>query len=102
MAAVEQIGVVEARILRQSVPPGPRHTRRPVPVSFMHRTEPIDYGIVLAREITQIMNQGEKIVRAGDIIIQCGTNRAWANRSDRNCRIAFIVIDGEFAPELRQ
>jgi mannose-6-phosphate isomerase-like protein (cupin superfamily) len=64
--------------------------------AFMHRTETIDYGIVLDGEITLIMDQGETTVRAGDIVIQRGTNHGWANRSDQNCRIAFVLIDGRF------
>ena len=35
-------------------------------------------------------------VRAGDVVIQRGTNHGWANRSDRACRIAFILIDGKY------
>jgi mannose-6-phosphate isomerase-like protein (cupin superfamily) len=66
----------------------------------MHRTETIDYGIVLEGELVLIVDEGETIVRAGDIIIQRGTNHGWANRSDANCRIAFILIDGEFTGEL--
>ena len=46
------------------------------------------------------MDEGETVVRAGDIVIQRGTNHGWANRSDRNCRIAFILIDGKFDDEL--
>jgi hypothetical protein len=64
--------------------------------AFMHRTETIDYGIVLEGEVTLIMDEGETVVRAGDIVIQRGTNHGWANRSGRHCRIAFILIDGEF------
>lgn len=64
--------------------------------AFMHRTETIDYGIVLEGEITLIMDEGETIVRAGDIVVQRGTNHGWANRTDRNCRIAFVLIDGMF------
>lgn len=64
--------------------------------AYMHRTETIDYGIVLDGEITLIMDEGETVVRAGDIIVQRGTNHGWANRSDTNCRIAFILIDGKF------
>ena len=64
--------------------------------AFMHRTETVDYGIVLEGEITLIMDEGETVVRAGDIVIQRGTNHGWANRSGRNCRIAFILIDGRF------
>lgn len=67
----------------------------------MHRTETIDYGIVLEGEIVLILDVGETVCRAGDVIIQRGTNHGWANRSDANCRIAFILIDGEFAEELR-
>jgi mannose-6-phosphate isomerase-like protein (cupin superfamily) len=64
---------------------------------YMHRTETIDYGIVLEGEITLILDEGETTVRAGDIVIQRGTNHGWANRSGRNCRIAFVLIDGQFA-----
>jgi hypothetical protein len=64
--------------------------------ALMHRTSTIDYGIVLEGEITLILDKGETIVRAGDIVIQRGTNHAWANRSDRDCRMAFILVDGQF------
>ena len=72
------------------------HTGTGSPHAFMHRTETIDYGIVLEGEVTLILDVGETIVRAGDIVIQRGTNHGWANRSDRHCRIAFILIDGEY------
>jgi hypothetical protein len=64
--------------------------------AFMHRTETIDYGIVLEGELTLILDEGETVVRAGDIVIQRGTNHGWANRSGRNCRIVFVLIDGEY------
>jgi mannose-6-phosphate isomerase-like protein (cupin superfamily) len=64
--------------------------------ALMHRTETVDYGIVLEGEIVLVMDLGETVVRAGDIVIQRGTNHGWANRSDRNCRIAFILIDGKY------
>ena len=69
--------------------------------AMMHRTETIDYGIVLEGEITLILDVGETVAKAGDIVIQQGTNHGWANRSGKNCRIAFILIDGEFAPSLQ-
>lgn len=62
--------------------------------AHMHRTETVDYGIVLDGELVLILDEGETTVRPGDIVIQRGTNHGWANRSDRNCRIAFILIDG--------
>jgi Cupin domain len=64
--------------------------------AHFHRTETVDYGIVLDGEIVLIMDEGETLCRAGDIIIQRGTNHGWANRSTHNCRIAFILIDGKF------
>ena len=68
--------------------------------AFMHRTETVDYGIVLHGEIVLIMDEGETLCRAGDIVIQRGTNHGWANRSDANCRIAFVLIDGAFEHDL--
>lgn len=67
---------------------------------YMHRTQSIDYGIVLEGEITLIVDEGETVVRTGDIVVQRGTNHGWANRSGKNCRIAFILIDGQFTDGL--
>jgi mannose-6-phosphate isomerase-like protein (cupin superfamily) len=60
----------------------------------MHRTETLDYAIVLEGEIYAVMDEQETLLRAGDVLIQRGTNHAWANRSDRTARIAFVLIDG--------
>lgn len=70
------------------------------PHPLMHRTETIDYGIVLEGELTLILDRVETTVQAGDIVVQRGTNHAWANRSGRNCRIAFILIDGKYTDGL--
>lgn len=59
----------------------------------MHLTDTVDYAIVLEGEIHAVMDTGETLLRAGDILIQRGTNHAWANRSGRPCRIAFVLID---------
>lgn len=66
------------------------------PHPLMHRTQTVDYGIVLEGEITMILDRDETTIKAGDIIIQNGTNHAWANRSGKPCRMAFILIDGQF------
>jgi hypothetical protein len=47
-----------------------------------------------------VVDEGETTVHQGDIVIQRGTNHAWANRSGRNCRIAFILVDGAFTDGL--
>lgn len=70
------------------------------PHPFMHRTRSIDYGIILEGELTLIMDEGETVCYAGDIVVQRGTNHAWSNRSDKNCTVAFILIDGEFTDGL--
>jgi mannose-6-phosphate isomerase-like protein (cupin superfamily) len=64
--------------------------------AFMHRTETVDYGIMLEGELTLIMDEGETVIRPGDIVIQCGTNHGWANRSGKPCRICFVLIDGAY------
>ena len=61
----------------------------------MHKTETVDYAIVLEGEIWSVMDEGETLMRAGDVLIQRGTNHAWANRSSRTARIAFVLIDAE-------
>ncbi len=61
---------------------------------LMHRTETIDYALVLSGECYMVLDDSEVLVTAGDVIIQRGTNHAWSNRSDRPCQIAFVLIDG--------
>jgi quercetin dioxygenase-like cupin family protein len=67
---------------------------------LMHRTETIDYAIVLSGEITMVLDDVDVTLRAGDVVVQCGTNHAWSNRSNAPCVVAFVLIDGEFEPEL--
>lgn len=67
---------------------------------MMHRTESIDYAIVLAGEITMLMDDTDVALKAGDVLVQCGTNHAWSNRSNAPAIVAFVLIDGEFEPEL--
>ncbi|WP_370151946.1 cupin domain-containing protein [Ferrovibrio sp.] len=69
---------------------------------MMHRTETVDYGIVLEGEITLVLDDTETRLQAGDIVVQRGTDHAWANRSNRPARMAFILLDGAFSPELRK
>ena len=66
------------------------------PHPLMHRTQTIDYGIVLEGEMTLMLDRSETTIQAGDIIIQLGTNHAWSNRSGKYCRMAFILIDGQY------
>jgi hypothetical protein len=63
----------------------------------MHVTDTVDYALVLSGEIWAVMDEGETLLKAGDVLIQRGTNHAWANRSSAPCRVAFILIDGRRA-----
>ncbi|KUN29566.1 cupin [Streptomyces antibioticus] len=70
------------------------------PHPLMHRTQTIDYGIVIEGELTLVLDDDETTVRTGDIVIQRGTSHAWANRSAANCRVAFVLIDGQYTDGL--
>ena len=70
-------------------------------VSPMHRTESVDYGIVLFGQIHLVLTDSETALVAGDIVIQRGTDHAWANRSDAPARMAFVLIAGRFSDEVR-
>ena len=60
-----------------------------------HKTASVDYAIVLAGEIYALMDEGEVLLRAGDVLVQRGTNHAWSNRSDEPATLAFVLIDAE-------
>lgn len=59
---------------------------------WFHKTESLDYAICLDGEIYAMMDEGETKLTAGDILIQRATNHSWSNRSDRPCRMAFILL----------
>ena len=58
-----------------------------------HKTSTIDYAIVLNGEIYALMDEGEELLRAGDVLVQRGTNHAWSNRTSETVAIAFVLID---------
>ena len=72
------------------------HDKRESAHPGMHRTETVDYAIVLEGEIWAVMDKGESLMKAGDVLVQRGTNHAWANRSGKTARICFVLMDGKF------
>lgn len=70
------------------------------PHPLMHRTESVDYGIVIEGELTLILDDAEVALRPGSVVVQRGTNHAWANRSQHTCRILFVLIDGAYDPAI--
>jgi quercetin dioxygenase-like cupin family protein len=62
--------------------------------SPMHRTNSIDYGIVLSGEVELELDDGRKTtVREGGVVVQRGTSHLWRNNTDKPCRIAFVLIE---------
>jgi quercetin dioxygenase-like cupin family protein len=63
--------------------------------SEMHRTETIDYIVMLDGEIDMDMDDSTVKLRAGDIMVQRGTNHAWVNRSKAPARMAIVLLDAK-------
>ena len=68
-----------------------RDTRSPRHFWF-HKTESLDYAIVLEGEIYAMMDVGETLMKTGDVLIQRATNHSWSNRSGKVCRMAFVLL----------
>jgi quercetin dioxygenase-like cupin family protein len=82
-----------------SAPPanGSRFTMmefQPGNAAHLHRTDTVDYVICVTGEIDMFLDDTQFVtLRAGDVLIQRGTYHAWANRSDKPCRIAVVLLD---------
>jgi len=61
----------------------------------MHRTHSVDYALVMSGEIWALMDEDETLLRAGDVLIQRGTNHGWSNRSNEPALVAFVLIDAK-------
>lgn len=64
----------------------------------MHRTETVDFGIVISGSITLLLDTEDVTLSAGDVVIQRGTNHAWENRGDVPCTMAFVIVDAQSLP----
>jgi len=47
-----------------------------------------------------VLDDSEVTVRAGDIVVQRGTDHAWANRGTTTAKVVFVLVDGAFEPDL--
>ncbi|MDP9083690.1 MAG: cupin domain-containing protein [Pseudomonadota bacterium] len=62
----------------------------------MHRTDSVDYGVVLSGEIWLDLDQGRvEHLKFGDVVVQNGTRHAWRNRSDRPATMVFVMLGGQ-------
>jgi mannose-6-phosphate isomerase-like protein (cupin superfamily) len=94
-AALSHADVMREMDLGRHVPENARHP-------FMHRTRSVDYAIVLSGEIDMLLDDSEVHLKAGDILVQQGTNHAWVNNGTQTCRIAFVLIDAQEPPAWRK
>ncbi len=62
---------------------------------MMHRTNTVDYAIVLKGEIHAVMDKGETLLRAGDILVQRGTNHSWSVRGSEPAIVAFVLVSAK-------
>jgi quercetin dioxygenase-like cupin family protein len=74
---------------------GSRTEARPGEHPGMHRTDTIDYIVVLKGEIDFILETGEVHLTEGDMIVDTGVNHSWANRSGKPCVLAAVMIGME-------
>jgi uncharacterized cupin superfamily protein len=73
---------------------GPSKYRAPTH-PFMHRTQSVDYAVIMSGEIEMLLDDSQVHLKAGDVVVQQGTNHAWVNRGKEVCRIAFVLIDAK-------
>jgi hypothetical protein len=94
----ERIGMLRGNVAHDDAGEGYTrdfaHARHP----GFHKTATIDYAVVLNGEIYALMDEGEELMRAGDVLVQRGTNHAWSNRTSETVSIAFVLIDAKPVP----
>ena len=62
---------------------------------MMHRTSTVDYIIVLKGEMYAVMEKGETLLKAGDILVQRGTNHSWSVRGNEPCIVAAVLVNAQ-------
>jgi mannose-6-phosphate isomerase-like protein (cupin superfamily) len=82
MAAFDSIGAGHAKDAANADP-------------MMHTTSTVDYLIILKGEIYAVLEDGETLLKPGDIMIQRGTNHSWSVRGNEPCILAAILIDAK-------
>ena len=64
----------------------------------MHKTNTIDYAVIVRGEIYAVLDEQEVLMKQGDCIVQRGTHHAWSNKSNESCLIAFVLISAHPIP----
>jgi naringenin degradation protein FdeH len=96
-AAGEDAEDMGARVLGTPPPAnGTRFTVNDIPpgrAGPMHRTDTVDYVIVLSGELEMRLDDSAVRLKAGDVVVQRGTNHAWVNAGTEPARVAFVLVD---------
>jgi len=92
----EQARAIFAGMGSKGAATGRSDSRHPL----MHRTETIDYAVVIEGGITLVLDDSDVVLNVGDVVIQRGTNHAWSNRTGKACRMLFVLVDAALSPEI--
>ncbi len=76
--------------------PGASTCSSSAPHPYMQKTRTLDFCLVIEGEITLVLDTAEVQLKAGETVVQRGTNHAWSNRSGKPCTVAFSSHDGKF------
>ncbi len=76
--------------------PGASSYSAAAPHPYMQKTRTLDFCLVLEGSVTLVLDTEEVHLKAGDTVVQRGTNHAWSNRSGRPCVIAFSSHDARY------
>src|SRR5215467_4852457 len=88
-------GEVESYFRAMGSPQASTYSKQ-APHPYMQKTRTLDFCLVLEGEVTLVLDTEEVALKAGDTVIQRGTNHAWSNRSDAPCVVAMSSHDGTF------
>ena len=84
----------DRRMARMFEAAGAAHARLPMNRHpSMHRTNSVDYIILLKGEVTCLLDAGEVHMKPFDVLIQRGTNHGWVNQGDEPALLVAVLID---------
>jgi quercetin dioxygenase-like cupin family protein len=60
-----------------------------------HRTDSLDYAVVMSGAIEMELDDETVSLKAGDVLVQRGTIHNWVNRGTEPCLIAFVLVSAK-------
>jgi len=61
----------------------------------MHKTRTVDYVVLLAGEVTMLLDKGEVNLKPFDVVVQRGTSHAWINKGKEPAVLAAVLVDAK-------